>query len=327
MSSFSHKDRLPPKLSPSRAKDFLQCPRLFYYKTILGLSTPSTVPTAVGTLAHHAFERIFDHPRVDRTPETALSYIDPAWEMLTVPVKNLKDLPEGSPEYVLRKENSLYAEFFEENPSSLLKALSSADDYLSLVSDGQAVLDLLGTAKTKVSSWFAMENPQKFDPYERELHVEHALKKVTVHGFIDRVDRVESSKGTSWYISDFKTGKLPHPRYLDDVFFQLEVYALCLFKEYGFKAKELRLVYVTAGDPSGVLTRKVSDVSLSQTERKLNSIWSSISACATASEWAPKPQVLCSWCPFKEVCPAHNPGLEGLLPEEIALRTDTKLTK
>ena len=325
MSDFDHSSRLPAKLSPSRAKDFLQCPRLFYYKTILGLSTPSTTATVVGTLSHHAFERIFDHPRPERTVDTALQYIEPAWTMLTSPNVSLEDVEENSPEFMLRSSNNMHTDFFTKNPDSLSRALSSAEDYLTVASSEEEVKSLLDTASLKVSSWFTMENPQKFDPFDREKYVFSKLKKVTVHGFIDRVDKIESSKGTFWYISDFKTGKMPSKRFEDDAFFQLEVYALCLKSMLNVTAKELRLIYVSANNPSGVLTRKVTPSLLSQTERKLNSIWDSISSCASNKAWPAKAQVLCDWCPFKSVCPAHVKGLEGLLPEEIAAATGTSL--
>lgn len=325
MSTFDHSSRLPSKLSPSRAKDFLQCPRLFYYKTILGLSTPSTTATAVGTLAHHAFERIFDHPRPERTADTAVAYVEPAWRMMVSPNVPLTSLKENSPEFNLRLSNNFHTDFFVKNPDSLKRASKAAEDYLSLAPSETEVNNLLHTASSKVSSWFSMENPQKFDPFEREKYVFSKLKKVTVHGFIDRVDKIKSSKGTFWYISDFKTGKIPAKRFEDDAFFQLEVYALCLQRMLNVTAKELRLIYVSANDPSGVLVRKVTPSLISQTERKLNSIWDSISSCASNKNWPAKAQVLCDWCPFKSVCPAHVTGLEGLLPEEIAAATGTSL--
>jgi putative RecB family exonuclease len=322
---FDHKSRLPAKLSPSRAKDFLQCPRLFYYKTILGLSTPSSFATVSGTLAHHAFERIFDHDKPYRTPDTAVSYVRPAWNMLTTPFVSLDDVSPDDPEFSLRKTNKLFLEHLQDNPNDYTRAERVAQDYLTVASTDSQVSELITSTESKVKSWFAMENPQKFDPFEREKYVFAKLKKVTAHGFIDRVDKITNSKGTFWYISDFKTGKMPAPRFVDDAFFQLEVYALCLYKMINVVPTELRLVYVAKNDPSGVLSRKVSQSMLSQTERKLNSIWSSIDSCATSGSWPAKKQTLCSWCPFQSVCPAHTPGLEGLLPEEIAARTETFL--
>ena len=76
--------KLPKKLSPSRAKDYLQCPRMFFEKTIAKTITfKNTEATTKGTLVHYALEKIFDLPKEDRTPENAVKYIRPHWEELS----------------------------------------------------------------------------------------------------------------------------------------------------------------------------------------------------------------------------------------------------
>ncbi len=71
---------LPARLSPSRLGDFRQCPAKFYYGSILKLPRQATEATTIGTLAHEAFEKVFDHPREERTVERAIAYLRPAWE-------------------------------------------------------------------------------------------------------------------------------------------------------------------------------------------------------------------------------------------------------
>jgi RecB family exonuclease len=73
---------LPSRLSPSRLSDFKQCPAKFYFGSVCKLPRYATEATTVGSLAHEAFERIFDHPRGERTPELAVTYVRPAWERL-----------------------------------------------------------------------------------------------------------------------------------------------------------------------------------------------------------------------------------------------------
>lgn len=86
MSDVSVKDqesrKLPERLSPSRLSDFKQCPAKFFYASVLKLPRPASVATTVGTIAHESFERIFDHPASERTAETAVSYVLPAWEKI-----------------------------------------------------------------------------------------------------------------------------------------------------------------------------------------------------------------------------------------------------
>jgi putative RecB family exonuclease len=100
-------------LSPSRAKDFLQCPRLFFYKTILGLKTPPSEATLRGTLAHYAFERIFDHPVGERGPEVALGYTDAAWSVVTEPLRERASVEAGSFEDRLRLAEGRYRDLHD----------------------------------------------------------------------------------------------------------------------------------------------------------------------------------------------------------------------
>jgi putative RecB family exonuclease len=76
-------EKLPSRLSPSRSAEYQQCPARFYFKSILRLPTAATAAQVRGTLAHEAFERIFDHPRSERVPDLAVSYVVPAWETLS----------------------------------------------------------------------------------------------------------------------------------------------------------------------------------------------------------------------------------------------------
>jgi putative RecB family exonuclease len=143
--------RLPSKLSPSRASDFQQCPKLFYYKSMLKLPSPSTVATTTGTLAHFAFEKIFDHPREERVPEVAVPYVRQHWAEIV-------DKPDYAP---------LAAEIGPDGVESMLVS-----------------------AERHVVNWFSVERPHNFDPVERELYVSARVGGVDVHGYIDRLDRV-----------------------------------------------------------------------------------------------------------------------------------------
>ncbi len=67
------------RLSPSRASDFIQCPKLFEYKTILRLPEPTTVHQARGTAAHTALEHLFDLDPEERNAERLYDLFRAAW--------------------------------------------------------------------------------------------------------------------------------------------------------------------------------------------------------------------------------------------------------
>lgn len=290
---------LPKRISPSRASDYLQCPKLFYYKTILGLSTPASVATCKGTLAHYAFEKIFDYPRDERTPENAVVYVRQHWEEL--------------------KEDPAYAP---------IVALGEGP-----------VETMLTETEELVKQWFNIERPWNFDPQDRELYVAAEAAGVSVHGYIDRVDTYIKSDGSkALVISDYKTGKPPmylpgeaeggieyyaqgstpgtavsiEGPYIEKAFFGLNIYALLLWKTTGIVAEKIRLIYVQSGRREDVIFQTINEKTLRSIENKIKRIWSNIVKDAKRGEYAPKPGPLCTWCHFESECPARTKGLDGV---------------
>lgn len=306
----------------------MQCPRRFYYESILGLSTPQTAATAKGTIAHHAFERIFDHDKTDRTMANAIAYVRPAWAMMIDPMAERSTVQEGSIEWRLREANGCFRDLAELGSKDEARHLASARDYIELFpTDRPELIDrLLDDAETAVRGWFAMETPSKFDPFERELYLMEEIAGVTLHGFIDRLDKTVTASGEiRYWISDYKTGKMPSPRFADEAFFQLEVYALLIQATMGVMPYKMRLIYVNLNSKEAVLSRDVNQEMLEKTKKKVKAVMDGIKKSARSSTWEAKKHVLCDWCPFKSICPAHTSGMEGLLPEEIAKRTGTRL--
>lgn len=198
-------------LSPSRAKDYLQCPKLFFYKTILGLKTPPSEATLRGTIAHFAFERIFDHPPEERVVDLAVAYADAAWDTVVDPLRPRAAVTPGSPEDRLRVAEDRYRECHAPGSDLERRLLEEASSALTLVPPDR-LEPFRESVRVVVRGWFAMENPAKFTPTERELYVRARLGAATVHGFVDRFDAVTSSSGeVRNYVSDYKGLALDTP--------------------------------------------------------------------------------------------------------------------
>lgn len=74
---------LPRSLSPSKLSAFKDCPLAFRFAAIDRLPEAPAPHMVKGTLVHSALERLFwDHPRGERTPETARACLDKAWSAL-----------------------------------------------------------------------------------------------------------------------------------------------------------------------------------------------------------------------------------------------------
>lgn len=309
-------ERLPLRLSPSRAADFKTCPKMFYYRTITKLSSPPTEATARGTLTHTVCERTFDHPAGERTPELTKTYIRPAWEELVNPLLDPATHAPGSREHA--------------------RAIQNAADYRALAPAGSVTEEAILTFVAQmVDNWYVMEKVNHFDPTAvtlpdgsvidgREVHVSAELQGMVLHGYIDRLDSwVASPNRVSYAVSDYKTGRVPgagksySPEVMEriawDSFFQLRVYALLMWELHQVPVSHLRLVHVATGDrETGIKTLRVTGPVMDRTRAEIKAVWSSITRSAQTQTWQPRTGPLCAWCYFAPICPAYAD------PEQLA---------
>ncbi|SDN65722.1 putative RecB family exonuclease [Actinomyces ruminicola] len=136
-------------LSPSRAKDFMQCPLLFRLRTVDRIPEPGSLATHKGTLVHAILERLYDLPARERTREAALAMLPGQWEAHR-----------------------------EKNPA-----------VMALFADPAQVDPWLNEARELVGAYFQLENPTRLEPAERELFVQAETRDgLLLRGFVDRLD-------------------------------------------------------------------------------------------------------------------------------------------
>jgi len=305
--SLSALEKVRRPLSPSRAKDYLQCPKLFWYKTIEGRRTLPTLATTRGNLAHTALEHLFDHDPIDRTETVATSYVEPAWRVMTHPLVERASVEPGSPEARIRDAQRRWIDLVEPESSTVATLERSAAEYRALAPEGSAdETELVATAATAVANYFAIATPAKVEPIGREMHVEATIDDVPLHGFIDRLDRHVAPDGTETIsIIDYKTGKPPRERYVEDAFFAMWIYALVLTEQLGTRPDKLRLLYLsTTRREEAVIVRDVTDAKLKTTQTKVSRLYADILQSAEHDVWETKKQRLCDWCDFQAECPA-----------------------
>ena len=155
-------------------------------------------------------------------------------------------------------------------------------------------------AQELLANYFTLEDPRKFEPTYRELHLELDLSEdLYLHGYVDRLDVAPTGEVR---IVDYKTGKSPKSGWEDKAFFQLRVYALLYWKNHGEIPKLLQLIYM--GD-SRLLKSTPTENALIKTEKILFDVAADILRAIERDEFRPKPSKLCDWCFFKTICPAH----------------------
>lgn len=137
-------------LSPSRVKDFKQCPLLFRFRVIDKIPEPPSVEALRGTLVHSVLELLFELPPRERTVQSAHHLLTKQWEE------------------------------FARRDSSLTDLFQQKKDFNEWYNTAHLLLD----------AYFRMENPLFLEPTARESFVNARLPSgLAIRGIIDRIDK------------------------------------------------------------------------------------------------------------------------------------------
>ncbi|KHL11164.1 putative RecB family exonuclease [Mumia flava] len=256
-------------LSPSRAGDFMTCPLLYRFRVIDRIPEEPSPAAVRGTLVHAVLEDLYDVPAAERTVERARAMLGPAWEDLLV----------SEPE---------------------LAALFTGDE---------ALAEWLSSAEGLLASYFALEDPRRLEPAERELYVETVLDGgLLLRGFVDRVDVAPDGRVR---VVDYKTGRAPREVFEAKALFQMKFYALVLWRTRGVLPSLLQLMYLGNEE---ILRYEPDEADLRATERKLRALWDAIARAAETGTWRASKGPLCGWCDHQARCPEWG-GTPPPLPE------------
>ncbi|MET1000127.1 MAG: PD-(D/E)XK nuclease family protein [Marmoricola sp.] len=261
-------ERVLAALSPSRAGDFRSCPLMFRLRTIDRLPEQPSPLAVRGTVVHKVLEDLFDLPAADRTPERAEEMVQDAWA------------------FVLDAEPEL-ASMFPSGPED--------------AGEGSDIAAWLASCRESLRGYFALEDPRRLEPAEREVYVEALLdSRLLLRGFVDRIDVAPDG---ALRVVDYKTGRSPGVGFEGKALFQMRFYALVIWRTRGVVPALLQLIYLGDGQ---VLSYQPDEQDLRATERLVEALWRAIEEAQAAREWLPSPGYSCRWCSSQEHCPAFG---------------------
>ena len=265
--------RVYPSLSPSRAADFKSCPLLYRFRTIDRLPEKPSADAVRGTLVHAVLEKLFDLPAEQRTPVSAEDMVAPEWARM-------------------REEWAELADLFV---------------------DGLTEEDFVAGARGLLGGYFAVEDPRRLEPAEREILVEARLgEELLLRGIIDRLD---VAPGGEMRVVDYKTGGAPREAFEARALFQLKFYALVVWRLRGRVPRVLRLLYLRDAE---ICDYTPDEEELARFERTLVALWQAIERATAERDFRPRPSRLCGWCSHQALCPAYG-GTPPPFPEREPL--------
>lgn len=147
-----------------------------------------------------------------------------------------------------------------------------------------------------IENLWKLENPVEVNPEGVETKVSTEIRGVPIMGYIDRWSRGPDGI----VITDYKTGKTPRPKYQDQKYQQLMIYAVAV-QNLGFgQVSDIELLFLKGGDR---LAKSVTKDDVEFVESSVVRVYSEVIACCDIGVFEPRPSILCDWCSFKPICP------------------------
>lgn len=282
-----------PSLSPSRAADFKTCPLLYRFRAVDRIPELPTPDQVRGTLVHAVLERLFDLPAAQRTRTGAAALVAPQWERLCEERPELLDL-------------------FQPAEVEGVREVDGTGEAVGAASESRPLTDpaaLVASATDLLDGYFAVEDPRRLEPAERECLVEAVVDEhLLLRGYIDRLD---ISPDGDLRVVDYKTGGAPREAFEARALFQLKFYALVLWRTRGVVPRVLRLLYLRDAEACDY----APDIEeLERFERTLLALWRAIERATGERDFRPRPSRLCGWCSHQSRCPAYG-GTPPPFPE------------
>ncbi|MBL7259044.1 PD-(D/E)XK nuclease family protein [Actinoplanes sp. LDG1-01] len=159
----------------------------------------------------------------------------------------------------------------------------------------------LAGAQALLPGYFAVEDPRRLEPAERETLVSTLVDdELLIRGYIDRLDVAPSG---DLRVVDYKTGGAPREAFEGRALFQLKFYALVLWRTRGVVPRVLRLLYLKDAE---VCDYSPDADELERFERTLVALSEAIERAKREQNFLPKPSRLCGWCSHQALCPAKG---------------------
>ncbi len=151
-----------------------------------------------------------------------------------------------------------------------------------------------------VGRCFEIEDPHSVSVVGTEIRLETTIANVRFRGVIDRLDRNASG---DLVVTDYKTGRSPSPNHEQASLTGVQIYSLMCEERFGSRPALLQLYFLK--EPM-VLSAYPTDQRIAGLERKVRAAWTAISRACEKEDFRPRPSALCSYCTWKEFCPAFG---------------------
>ena len=168
------------------------------------------------------------------------------------------------------------------------------EDFIGLCLSEIETKSFMWKAWQLIEKYFSLEDPSEVEVVRAEQKLSAEIGGVPFYGIVDLTERVSSGLR----VVDYKTGKAPGPKYLEDKLSQVWLYAAALAQE-DFDVSEVRLMYLT----SGSIDRPLDSVAVAGAVDVHRRTWDDLCQAIDSEKFPYRTGPLCNWCPYLDHCP------------------------
>jgi putative RecB family exonuclease len=185
-----------------------------------------------------------------------------------------------------------------------------SDAYSALALSQAQRADFVDDAVKLIDNYFRLEDPNKVRVLGTELRMAAQVGSLRLSGIIDRLEL----DGDELVVTDYKTGRAPSANFEQSKLGGVHFYAFLCHAVLGRRPDRVQLLHLR--EPLAI-TATPSEQSIVALERQTGALWSAVVAACNREDFRPKPGRLCSYCSYREFCPAVGGDL-ALLPARQA---------
>jgi putative RecB family exonuclease len=171
-------------------------------------------------------------------------------------------------------------------------------DFTELQLDDDAAQRFFAECRELAANYMTLEDPRRVQAIGLELMLEAPVSDgLTLRGIIDRLELDDNGE---LVVTDYKTGRAPHPNYERKSLSGVQFYAFLCESVFGRIPAAVRLMYLKSGE---VITAVPSSQSTRYMTTRTNAVWKAVATACDRDDFRPKPSTLCNYCAYQRWCP------------------------
>jgi putative RecB family exonuclease len=174
-------------------------------------------------------------------------------------------------------------------------------DFTELGLDDDTAQRFFAECRELAANYMTLEDPRRVRAIGLELMLEAPVSDgLTLRGIIDRLELDDEGE---LIVTDYKTGRAPHPNYERKSLSGVQFYAFLCESVFGRIPAAVRLMYLKSGE---VITALPSAQSTRYMTTRTNAVWKAVATACERDDFRPKPSTLCNYCAYQRWCPEYG---------------------